>query len=289
MSYQLWVSAVTGRRRRGTTVAELRDIFDTRITTEVLFEPLKCCLASDLSDDVAFELRRLDFDVVGVKKEVGQPTFSFVRRENLKAGTCGEFAEPINVADLVAISTPLPELLKKLSNAQFAFVLSGSAIEGIVTRADLQKPPVRILLFSLISLLEMHLTYWISRVYPNESWVSQVSPSRLRKATELRQARRERKEDISAVECLQLCDKAAIVERTQRLFEIFGFDSKASAKVALQTVERVRDILAHSQFDLKAGTSWQGVIDLCSTVEKTLRRSEEAMERTENADLVAAD
>jgi hypothetical protein len=272
MSYHLWVSAATGRRRRGTSVSELRDIFNTRITTEVLFEPLKWCLARDRAEDVAADARRLDFDIVGVKQEPDQPVIGFVRRENLKEGQgqCEEFRESIKISDIVADSTPLLELLERLGKQQFVFVLAGSSIDGIVTRADLQKPPVRILLFSLISLLEMHLTYWITKVYPNESWKDQVSSSRLVKASELMEARKRRKEDISLVECLQLCDKGTVVEKSEKLLQILGFESKAAAKAVLKTVERVRDKLAHSQFDLKAGTSWQEIIALSSAVERSL-------------------
>ena len=47
---------------------------------------------------------------------------------------------------------------------EFIYVLKGGSIEGIVTRADINKPIVRIYLFGLISLCELHLNYWINEL-----------------------------------------------------------------------------------------------------------------------------
>lgn len=42
--------------------------------------------------------------------------------------------------------------------------------KGIVTFADLNKPPVRVYLFGLVSLLEVHLRFWIRTAYSDGSW-----------------------------------------------------------------------------------------------------------------------
>jgi len=61
----------------------------------------------------------------------------------------------------------LREVIRVLSDHEHVFVVVRRGVSGIVTRADLRKPPVRLLLFGLVSLLEMHLSYWTRELFPN--------------------------------------------------------------------------------------------------------------------------
>jgi hypothetical protein len=65
----------------------------------------------------------------------------------------------------VSDSTPISKLLTILKVKGFVFVISEDNIRGIVTRADINKPVVRIYLFGNISLFELHLNYWIRMLY----------------------------------------------------------------------------------------------------------------------------
>jgi hypothetical protein len=80
-----------------------------------------------------------------------------------------EHVLPLNAEVLVSNATPLRDLLTSLCDREGIFVLVGSAVSGIVTRADLNKPAARIYMFGLISLLEMHLKIWIRHEYPGDA------------------------------------------------------------------------------------------------------------------------
>jgi hypothetical protein len=45
MGFQLWTSPVTGYRRAGTRLRELRHLFEDGITARAILEPLQCCHA----------------------------------------------------------------------------------------------------------------------------------------------------------------------------------------------------------------------------------------------------
>lgn len=96
------------------------------------------------------------------------------------------------------------------------YVVARRGVSGIVTRPDLRKPPTRVLIFGLVSLLEMHLTYWVDGEFPNESSRSSLSETRRTKVEELLTQRHERNESISALDCLQLCDKREISQEARR-------------------------------------------------------------------------
>jgi hypothetical protein len=88
---------------------------------------------------------------------------------------------------------------------------------GILSKADLNKPPVRIYIFGLISLFEMHLSYWIKHYFPDDSWQSVLSKGRLKILEGVFAKRRENgmNQQLTIKECLQICDKKNILLNNQ--------------------------------------------------------------------------
>jgi hypothetical protein len=83
MGYQLWTSPVTGYRRTGTRLRELRHLFENGITAQAILEPLQSCPPDANAIEIAQLLHARDFDVVGVKEESGGEVFGFVFRDSL--------------------------------------------------------------------------------------------------------------------------------------------------------------------------------------------------------------
>lgn len=126
-------------------------------------------------------------------------------------------------------------------------------VGGIVTKGDLQKIPVRMWLFGLISLIEMQLLRIIRDYYPDDSWKQKplISPDRLNKAEDQLKDRRRRNEAIDLADCLQFCDKRDIVLKSDDLCRLIGSDSTATYEL-LKSLENLRNELVHSQ-DIIAG------------------------------------
>src|SRR5258706_16219777 len=168
MAEQLWTSSITGYRRTGTRLSELRSLLGAGITARAILEPLQSCPADVSAIEMANLLKQKDFDVAGVQSERGGRVIGLVTREALTRGTVRDHLTPISAEHLVSEATPLPGLLATLRDRPHAFVLVGAEVRGIVTRADLNKPPVRVYLFRLVSLLEIHLHFWNAATYPIE-------------------------------------------------------------------------------------------------------------------------
>jgi hypothetical protein len=101
-----------------------------------------------------------------------------------------------------------------------------NSVDGIVTRADLQKPPVRLILFGLITLFEMHLTYLVRHFYPDEGYLSKLSKPRIRAAQELMSERKERNEDLDFIDCLQFGDKTNLVLSKDEIAQLLGIEPR---------------------------------------------------------------
>ena len=69
MGYELWTSPITGYRRRGTRLAELRALLASGITAHAILEPLRWCPADAPSADIQSALRQKGFDVAGVLQD----------------------------------------------------------------------------------------------------------------------------------------------------------------------------------------------------------------------------
>jgi hypothetical protein len=185
MGYELWTSPITGYRRKGTRLSELRSLTEAGITAHAILEPLKSCPVDTPASEAARMLRQRDFDVAGVKKDPGGKVISWVTAKELNDGLVRDHMRSLTADDLISDATPLSAVLKVFKKQHFAFVLIGPEVRGIVTRADLNKPPVRIYLFSLVSLLEMHLGFWVRAEYPDDSWQQELDGERLAAAKKI--------------------------------------------------------------------------------------------------------
>ena len=87
-------------------------------------------------------------------------------------------------------------MFRVLHDRSWVFVLVGPEVEAIVTRADLSKPPARIYLFGLLSLLEMHLTFWIRQEWGEEGWLEKINKKRIAAARKVQANRQAVGQDV---------------------------------------------------------------------------------------------
>jgi hypothetical protein len=223
-------------------------------------------------------LRDRDFDVAGVKEREDGPVIGFLQRESLQDGSVRQHLQELTPEHLISESTPLASLLSIFKTRKWTFVLVGAEVKGIITRADLNKPAMRVYLFSLTSLLEMHLTFWVRHEYPDEGWKESIASERLQMAQDLLAKRRARKEQVGLLECLQFCDKRDLVVAKNEIRDELGLGSKSNSESRLRGLESLRDLLAHSQLDLTEGSSWERVIGLVEWAEAAIHTSDMRIE-----------
>ncbi|MEO8148547.1 MAG: CBS domain-containing protein [Bacteroidia bacterium] len=276
MGYELWISPNTGIRRKGTTFKEIQSIFIDNITTKYIYEPIYSCRLIDECHFVKEALTFRDFDVAGVidnnTKIVG-----YVTKLELIDGLIETHCKKIESHQLIPDSTPITSLMKILTETPFAFVSVEDEIEGIVTRADINKPIVRIYLFGIISLFELHLYFWINEYHNNESWKSCIKEERLKSAERIFEKRKGKNEELSILECLEYCDKRDILSVTREFIERFKF-SRGSFERLLNRMEIIRNELAHSQTSITSNLEWDEFYQTISNAEAFLHTSEKIVE-----------
>lgn len=276
MGFQLWYSKHTGIRRKGTSFSELQDIFIENITTKYIYEPLACCKVGDNTYEVKQTLEQRDFDTLGVVDENKQK-LGYVVREKLGENPIENYIEQFEITIVISESTPLSELFEILLDKEYVYVLSKNSVDGIVTRADINKPIVRIYLFGLISLFELHLNFWITENYDDESWKEILNPARIELAKNIYEGRRGNNVQLTLLECIQICDKREILRATDKFREDFKFSKNRFEKL-LKNVEKIRNELAHSQNSIIANLEWTDFVNAIKSVKEFLVKSEEKIE-----------
>lgn len=277
MGSELWTSSVTGYRRRGTRFAELRKHFEDSITASAILEPLRSAPSTAEAAEIARVLVVRDFDVAGVQDTPHVAARSYIVRADLnRGGQVVDYARDITTDMLIADSTPLAEILRVLSTAQFRFVMIGPDVRGIVTQADLNKPPVRIYLFGILSLIEMHVTFWIRSEIPEAEWTLLLPNARVRAARSHQRQRKAKGQDIDLLDCLSFGDKKLILQGDTRVPPRLGLEAGEIPR--LKVAHDLRNQLAHAHSNLAQDWTWPEIADIVSLVERIVVFSDREIE-----------
>ena len=276
MGYELWISPNTGYRRRGTRFSALKKIFIDNVTVREIYEPLMCCRINDPAIHVKQTLQHRQFDTAGVIEQE-QKIFKYVVADELNEGTISDYCHEIKLDQVISDSTPLANLLLIPKNNDFVYINHATKVIGIITKADLNKPPVRVYVFGMISLFEMHLNSWIRHEYPENSWHTKISENRLSKAREIHLQRLQKNQDLSLLDCLQFADKGVLLAKSAVFLERFEYKKKFFEHFVKQ-VESIRNQIAHSQDSIISTLTWDDFVDVLEKVDKFLSVSDEQIE-----------
>jgi len=234
-------------------------------------EPLVSFDAERPSEEVRRFLVERDFDLVGVR--VDGLVRGYARREELETGLCGDHRHAFVPDDLVGEGASLADTIASLGINGRCFVRVLNGVSAIVTLADLEKPPVRMYLFGMITILEMLIGREIRVRFPDGAWLAHLSEGRRAKAEELLAERHRRNQQVDLLDCLQFSDKAQVLVKDPRSRRDLGYESRKSGLQAAKELETLRNNLAHTQEII--GSSWERIVRFSANLEGMLRRLED--------------
>ncbi len=226
-------------------------------------------------DDDASSARVREFmlarhlDVVGIRSE--GLIAGYVESGSLDGGACGQHRCAFDDGMVLDDATPLLKVLLKLHERPRVFIALLGQVGGIITRDDLQKPPARMWLFGIVTLIEARFVEMIGHLCPADSWKKYLSEGRLQKAQTLLEERRRRNQTLDLFDCLQFSDKGQIIARNEEIRKQTIFASRGQAETAIKNLEQLRNNLAHAQ-DILA-TDWDTIVQLGEFIQATLGKA----------------
>ena len=233
----------------------LRRVFLDGFVALDVAEPLCSFEASARAEEVRAFLEAQDFDRVGVR--VDGLVRGYAERADLAGGCLRDHLRPFGPDDLVEEGASLEQVIRSLAVNERCFVTVLGEAAAIVTLQDLEKPPVRMFLFGMVTVLEMLLARAVEQTFPGESWREHLAPGRLAKAVELRAERERRGRPARLLDCLQFSDKGLLAIRIPAIRAPLGNPSGKELRRALKELEELRNHLAHAQEIVSA--SWSRI------------------------------
>ena len=250
--------------KRSSTNSNLQRVFEQSFVTLDLCEPLISFDETSSANEVRKMMESRRLEVVGVRLSglVG----GYVDRSELIGGTCGDYLKPFLESQMVQGTLPLADLVLRMKDQRRVFVSILGSVGGIVSRSDLDKPPMRMWLFGIVTLIEMRFTDLIRMSAKTEEWKAFLSPSRFDKAKELYEERIRRNQELELLDCLQLSDKMQIIARNEHLRSMTQFESRSKMDAATKMLEKLRNNLAHAQDIIS--NDWETIVVLAENLER---------------------
>jgi hypothetical protein len=209
-------------------------------------------------------------EVAGVR--TGGVIAGWLTREDAERGAAYRPFDPALVVDADA---SLNDVLRKLAPESYVFVQTFGEIAGVVGMSDLEKAPMRMWLFGLVTITEFRVTRMIDEVCPADAWRQHLSQGRLELAAELQAHRRLRGQQPTLLECLQLADKGQIVARDERLRELTQFASRRSVEKFVTALQDLRNNLAHAH---DISSNWEIIRELAMNLHRIVLGPGEQMD-----------
>ena len=209
---------------------------------------LKKCQISDRVAEVLArpELEKFDYipasdrnRIVGVlhRPEAGQ----MVNGRDISGEiSVREAMQPLDESLLISANASLLSYIENADRSFYRFVAREEEIIGIVTPSDLQKFPVRPLLFCAIALVELLLAEWLRQNYREEDWLAILSEKRRAIIAQRWLDWGSDNTALDLVSVTEFCDKR------DAALNLGAFASKNAARKKLKDIEWLRHAVMHS-------------------------------------------
>lgn len=244
----------------------IRGVFEEGFCARDIAQLLRSLDAETPLDRAVAIMKATGCNIVGVRTE--GIISGYLQIDTLTGDCCGDAQLPFAADQLVSGALPLARLVPRLDAHPCCFVVAWEQVCGYVRREDVQKPPGRMWLFGMVTLIESRFGRLIETHCTEEEWKACMSPGRILKAETLSAERLRSGQQVRLVDCLQFADKAQIIANVERLRAMTRFDSKKQIEAIGRKLEKLRNNLAHSQ-DIIIG-DWRTIVTLAENITSIL-------------------
>ena len=246
----------------------MKRLFTEGFTAIDIAQPLLSFDVEKNTDDVRRIMGENNILIAGAR--LNGVIAGYLLREALSGSDCASHLHSFDDSQTLNETAPFADVINALIDHEYCFISLLGTVGAVITRDDLQKPPVRMWLFGMITIIEMFLGRTIEILYPNEAWRQELSKGRLKKALQVLEERKRRNQSPRLLDCLQLSDKAQILIKDPVMREDAGFTSKREGERVIRELESLRNSLAHAQ-DIVTH-DWNAVVTIANRLEKIMTR-----------------
>ncbi len=157
-----------------------------------------------------------------------------------------EHTRTISLERVISVDATLDEVLSALYEDPFYFLGGQNRVTGILTRADLNKPPATIHLFDRISLLEERFRRLIEAQAPDWKETISIDQNVLDEIEDRHQDAQEANLELTEIHYAQFSTLVTIISEFEACWDACGFSSAHRAGSQLDDLQQLRNAVAHS-------------------------------------------
>ena len=230
---------------------------------EIAEYDLETCLPDDDASEVIQSALPQGFDQVPVA--ISGDIVGVLECDRVTgAGPVSEYMRPIDGSLLISAAEPITRLIETVVEGRtpYRLVVRARGIEGIVTRSDLLKLPVRLLAFSILAHFETMISNRIRNTFgESEEWLDLLGTPSLAKSV------RNRKKKFAAVRFdLPLIEVTYLREKVLVLSRMLELDDAQTQK--LDAIVDLRNTVGH---DRPLAVNPKDLVELRNTLDSAMR------------------
>ncbi|MEJ2249554.1 MAG: hypothetical protein P8Y97_07835 [Candidatus Lokiarchaeota archaeon] len=234
---------------------EFMDLFEKNITVEYIASELDCWNTNMETKEQAIKrMIKNEFDLIGIDDNGER-----CRCLNIK----GEIRE-IDIKGIISESTPLTYITQLFYDNldRKLFILKRKTLDGIVTKADLQKGPYCLFLFGLVTNLEITCLKFIDK-FCKDNWEEKISQTRYDKIREEYEKSSKEQSELNLLFYTYLTDKKVILFKINEFSELYKEInlSKTKARRFFSRIIRLRNNLVHSKRINENFKDWRDLLE----------------------------
>lgn len=221
---------------------------------------LRTCAASADTAQILDDPELAGFDHIPVQQ--GSKIIGVLERKaDPGTGEVAAHMRPIEPLSLVSAQAPLRSFIPHVAQNHYWLVVSVTGINGIVTRSDLLKLPVRLHAFTMVTHLETVMADVIRTLRGSESgWLALLSDARRKKISEKQKRLQGMRLDPPLLELTDFCDKRAAVAKLLNLGNEFVEQ--------VEGIEQLRNSVAHAATFVNDDTDVERFVQRISAAER---------------------
>lgn len=199
-------------------------------------------------DNLKNYIRKNNYDIFLVKNENNK--LSYIKKEDIE--NCKNikdiFINNISEEKKIKMCTKIPEIIEKIKDFYYVFVYDEkNMFAGLITYADLNKPPLYSYLYIVISHFEALLRDVIEINYKEDEWLKSLSKVNQKIIRDRFNDDKSKGIEISLLECTTLCHITQILGKEKKITNLSCYLGKQNYKSKIKKILNRRNAIMHSK------------------------------------------
>ena len=207
--------------------------------------------SGDFAKSVLAEMQEKDFDMAPVYGRSGRVTGYVLKKdlERAKSETnsrVGDYDRPLTLDRILSASTPVLSHLKLWEEHSYYLVNAGNRLTGVVTYADLNRAPVRLVFYTILSEVETKLRRMVRKKMPHDSWLKHLTAGVQGRINSYYESDKRRNLEVNRAIYLMFSELLSLVDRG-KLYGKLGFRSREDFVDTAKEVNELRNRIMHTK------------------------------------------